>query len=149
MAETTEGSERVTERVNELYWSGERTVDEIVEELGISRTALYTSIEPVPSGVTCADCHERMVFPNRTARDRGVAVCPRCGRESAPGAGSAAGGAGAGIFSRLGIEGGDELLERAVETLRAVPPQRVALVLGGAALGVVLGAIAAGAVKDR
>lgn len=149
MAETTDGPSGVTEQVNELYWSGDRTVDEIVEELGISRTALYTSIEPVPSGVTCADCHERMVFPNRTARDRGVAVCPRCGRESAPGAESVAMGAESGVLARLGIDGADELLERAVETLRQVPPQRVALVLGGAALGVVLGALAAGAVKDR
>ena len=80
MVETTDGPRTVTERANELYWSGEGTVEEIVDELGISRTALYTSIEPVPSGVTCADCNERMVFPNRTARDRGVAVCPRCGR---------------------------------------------------------------------
>lgn len=149
MAETIERSDGVTERVNELYWSGNRTVDEIVGELGISRTALYTSIEPVPSGVTCADCHERMVFPNRTARDRGVAVCPRCGRESAPGAQSAGGSMDAAEGVRFGVDGVDELLERVVESLRQVPPQRVALVLGGAALGVILGALAAGAVKDR
>ena len=149
MAETTDGPDGVTERVNELYWSGDQTVDEIVEELGISRTALYTSIEPVPSGVTCADCHERMVFPNRTARDRGIAVCPRCGRESAPGAESGGAGPDAVPVARFGVDGVDELLERTVETLRQVPPQRVALVLGGAALGVVLGALAAASVRDR
>lgn len=149
MAETTDGPDTLTERANELYWSGSGTVEEIVDELGISRTALYTSIEPVPSGVTCADCNERMVFPNRTARDRGVAVCPRCGRESDPGAASER---SASVFGRLPLPGGEgaaDLLEQAIETFRQVPPQRVALVLGGAALGVLLGAFAAAAARDR
>ena len=59
---------------------------EIVDDLGVSRTSLYAALEPIPAGLVCTDCDERMVFTNRTARDRGLATCPSCGRESEPGA---------------------------------------------------------------
>ena len=152
MAQTMDGSESQTDRANDLYWSGSMTVDEIVEELGISRTTLYSSIEPMPSGLICADCHERMVYPNRTSRDRGVAVCPNCGRESEPGEAGAAGaaaaapqGAGAGEGEPIG---GSDPFTGWRDTLRSVPPQRLALVGGGAALGLLVGALATGLLRE-
>ena len=145
MAQTTEGSDSLAERVNELYWSGTMTVDDIVEDLGISRSSLYSTIEPVPAGLVCADCHERMVYTNRTMRDRGVAICPNCGRESEPGESAAAGETGSGFeeSTPAGQEIGiDVTIGRLVETLRAVPAPRLALVGGGAALGIAAGAVA-------
>lgn len=146
MAQIVEGSQSLSERVNELYWSGSTTVEEIIDDLGISRSSLYASIEPLPAGLVCADCHERMVYNHRTMRDRGVAVCPECGRESEPGAAESSGDrerptAGQSSSEReVGLELG---LAGIRDTLRAVPPQRVALVGGGAALGVMAGAVAA------
>ena len=75
MAQTIDGPDAVAARANELYWSGGMTVDDIVEELGISRTALYSAIEPAPAGLTCADCRVRMVHTNRTMRERGMDRC--------------------------------------------------------------------------
>src|SRR5690606_24563827 len=82
MVQTMNESESLAERANELYWSASMTVDDVVEELGISRSALYSSIDPMPAGIVCIDCNERMVYSNRTMRDRGMAVCPDCGRLS-------------------------------------------------------------------
>lgn len=153
MAQTIDGSDAVAQRVNELYWSSSMTVDDIVDELGISRSSLYTSIEPAPAGLICTDCQERMVHANRTMRDRGVASCPSCGRESMPGDVEAQGGVtGAPLgaedeasfgSSTPGGEGGSAApagFEQWVEALRSVPPQRLALVGGAAALGLIAGA---------
>lgn len=149
MAHVSGGSDAEAQRVNEMYWSGTATVDDIVAELGISRSALYAAIEPVPAGMVCADCQERMVFTNRTARDRGVASCPGCGRVSE----RAEAGGERGASDSAGVEpgdvrGGDGGVPDWVGALRAVPPQRVALVGGAAALGVVLGAAATYLLKD-
>lgn len=150
MAQTIEGSDSQTERVNELYWSGSMTVDDIVEEVGISRTGLYSSIEPVSAGIVCADCHERMVFTNRTMRDRGVAVCPSCGRESEPGETEAARGgrASTGEEDAVGAGAQTDTLDRLRDTLRSVPPTRIALVGGGAALGIIVGALTTGLLRE-
>lgn len=147
MVQTIDGSDSLAERANELYWSGSMTVDEIVEDLGISRTSLYSTIEPVAAGLVCADCHERMVYTNRTMRDRGVAVCPNCGRESEPGEArgrlddAAEPGGGPGGVGRR--DAAADAFEQVRQTLRTVPPERVALVGGAAALGIIAGALAA------
>jgi hypothetical protein len=176
MAQTSDGPESVAERANELYWSSSLTVDDIVADLGISRSGLYASIEPVPAGLVCADCQERMLHGNRTMRDRGIAACPSCGRESAPGESvaeeggevrgrrtgapgdyaedvSAALARAPGRGQSFGREGGAhgedeehdeshaaEPFARWSDALRAVTPQRLALVGGAAALGIVAGA---------
>lgn len=148
MAQTMDETESMAAKVNELYWSGSRTVDDIIAELGISRTSLYATIEPEPAGLVCADCHERMAFGNRTMRDRGVAVCPRCGRESEPGEAQAAGAAASTGGNGSGASDARDAIAQLRETLGAVSPQRVALIGGGAALGILLGALATGALRE-
>lgn len=149
MAQPSSGTEVTANQINELYWSDSGTVEEIIERLGISRSALYGAIEPQPSGLRCADCHEEMVFANRTARDRGVAVCPNCGRESEPGEARAA--------AASGTRRGDWRTPGEAEASRQqrsgvwerIPPQRAATVIGGAALGLIAGALLAGSTAGR
>jgi hypothetical protein len=147
MAQMTDETNSLAERANELYWTASMTVDDIVEELGISRSSLYSSIEPMPAGLICADCHERMVFTNRTMRDRGVALCPNCGRESEPG--EPRGATGEEMEGAAGAVGGPDADEGyPVSRTLVIPPQRIALVAGGAALGIVVGALAAGLLRE-
>lgn len=156
MVQTMNESESLAERANELYWSASMTVDDVVEELGISRSALYSSIDPMPAGIVCIDCNERMVYSNRTMRDRGMAVCPDCGRLSP------VGGPDADAREEPDNETPEE--DRVVqdrvddlmggfrgwaEAVRAVPPQRLALVCGGAALGILAGALATAVLRDQ
>jgi hypothetical protein len=153
MSEATREGEDWSERANDLYWSSDRTVDAIVDDLGVSRSALYASLEPAPAGLICTDCQERMTYANRTARDRGIATCPSCGRESDEGepeagvtrVGRQEGGIGA--WTRNGWSSGR--LDRWGVDLAAVPPERVAMVGGAAALGMVIGAVAARAVRGH
>lgn len=157
MAETTERPGSWAERANELYWSASMTVEDIAEDLGISRSSLYSALEPMPSGLVCADCHERMVFTNRTMRDRGSAICPNCGRESEPGEAGTEESAGAFGTEMNAAEGAREERDAGsdpgvsgwLDTLQRVPPQRVALIAGGAALGLLAGALATRLLRER
>lgn len=157
MVQTMNESESLAERANELYWSASMTVDDIVEELGISRSALYSSIEPLPPGIVCVDCDERMVFSNRTMRDRGVAVCPDCGRMSSAeepesDARQDVGDQGSKEEDRVVQDRVDDLMSGFrgwTEAVRSVPPQRLALVCGGAALGILAGALATAVLREQ
>ena len=144
MSAASGGSEPWVGRANDLYWSSSQTVEEIVEELGVSRGSFYQAIEPQPTGLVCGDCGERMVFLNRTARDRGNAICPECGRESEPGEADRV--AARREEAAIGEEG---RIGRWRLDLAAVPAERVVMVGGAAALGVFVGAMAARAVRDH
>jgi RNase P subunit RPR2 len=151
------------ERINDLYWHSDRTIAEITSQMGLSRNALYTSIHPVAARATCAECRERLVYTNRTRRDTGLASCRACGAEADLQAAPAAQGAltdGFAPKSAGGRSGRDETdswdtsrgeasWSRWREDLAAVEPERYALVGGAAALGVMLGAAAARALRDR
>lgn len=147
------------DRINDLYWNTSRTIGDITDELGVSRNALYTSIQPFPAGASCPGCGERMVFTNRTQRDTGIATCRACGserdmRKSAerpeP---AAAGSAGRARGATAGTNGNGADSEpgwtRWRDDLASVEPERYALVGGAAALGVMLGAAAARALRHR
>lgn len=89
------GTDRETEvRANELYWSSDRSVNQIADELDLSKGTLYGMIHPWPAGLSCPACIEELVFPNRTAKEKGLVVCPSCGWEGEEGAVEAAGGDG-------------------------------------------------------
>lgn len=146
MAETTERADAWVERANEMYWSSPLTVDAIVEELGISRSSLYASLEPVSAGLVCMDCRERMVFSNRTARERGTAECPGCGMRSEH------------VEGTGGYDGGDQPTDMQDQEdqprfsgwrgeLAGVAPERVVMVGGAAALGMMVGAVATRALR--
>lgn len=148
-----------SDRINELYWNSDRTIGDITDDLGISRNALYTSIHPLAAGTSCPACDRPMVFTNRTHRDSGMAVCGECGAEADLRGDSA----GASRASRSGATRSSARAERPSgnghegesgwsrwrEDLAAVEPERYALVGGAAALGVMLGAVAARALRHR
>jgi hypothetical protein len=69
------------DEANRLYWESEESVNQIGEALGLSKGVLYGLISPLPAGLPCPACGEEMVFPNRTAREKGFLACPACGME--------------------------------------------------------------------
>lgn len=76
------GADRETEvRANELYWNSDLSVNQIAEELELSKGMLYGLVRPRPAGLACPECSEELVYANRTAKDRGMLACPRCGWE--------------------------------------------------------------------
>lgn len=69
------------ERANGLYWSSDESVNAIADELDLSKGALYGLVDPLPAGLPCPRCSADMVYPNRTARDKGFLTCPECDLE--------------------------------------------------------------------
>ena len=67
--------------INRLYWGSDESVGEIAERLGVSRRALYDSIDPRPADGRCVDCGGSLELRNRTAVERREATCADCGRE--------------------------------------------------------------------
>jgi hypothetical protein len=73
-----EVSPETTKRANELYWGSDRSVNQIAEDLDLSKGALYGLIRPLPAGLGCPLCGSEVVYSNRTAKDRGRLDCPTC-----------------------------------------------------------------------
>jgi hypothetical protein len=69
------------EEANRLYWESDQSVNQIGEALDLSKGVLYGLIAALPSGFPCPQCGDEMVFPNRTAREKGFLACPECGME--------------------------------------------------------------------
>lgn len=80
----SEVTAEVVERANELYWTTDRSVNGLAEELDLSKGALYGAIEPLPSGLGCPLCGDEVGFPNRTARDRRHLECSTCDWDGSP-----------------------------------------------------------------
>src|SRR5262245_18188893 len=68
-------------RANELYWGSNKSVNQIADELELSKGMLYGMIRPLPAELSCPRCSTGMEFANRTARERGLITCPSCGLE--------------------------------------------------------------------
>jgi len=64
---------------NRLYWETDLAISEIADRLDLSRRALYDAIRPELADADCPDCGAPLVFPNRSARATGAAVCNSCG----------------------------------------------------------------------
>lgn len=143
------------EEANHLYWHSDRTVDEIVTDLGIPRSTLYTEIHAISAGTSCPQCGNRMLFTNRSNRSANRAVCGVCGTqalkpastelevpiEEAPDVWQSP------ERNRAQEDEVTDRLSRWREDLAAVAPQRAAMVGGAAAAGVLVGAAAARAVR--
>lgn len=71
----------LAQRANQLYWDSDESVNEIADELGLSKGALYGLVEPRLSGLPCPRCGTEMEYPNRTAREKGYLACPACDLE--------------------------------------------------------------------
>ena len=69
------------EEANRLYWESDQSVNQIGEILDLSKGVLYGLIAALPANLPCPGCREEMVFPHRTARDKGFLACPSCGME--------------------------------------------------------------------
>ena len=81
MSSQDQDQDALYQEANRLYWESAESVNQIGEELGLSKGVLYGLIDPNPAGLPCPECGEEMVFPNRTARDKGFLACPECGKE--------------------------------------------------------------------
>jgi predicted RNA-binding Zn-ribbon protein involved in translation (DUF1610 family) len=81
MEDDPRGEPQRTDEANRLYWHSELGVNQIAEEMGVSKGALYTLVNPLASGLSCPRCDSELMFPNRTARDRGFVSCSNCGFE--------------------------------------------------------------------
>jgi hypothetical protein len=69
-------------RANQLYWESDRSVNQIAEELDLSKGMLYGMIRPLTAHLSCPRCTSSMEFGNRTARERGLLTCPSCGLQA-------------------------------------------------------------------
>jgi len=130
------GADQETEgRANELYWASDLSVNQIAEELDLSKGMLYELIRPAPAGMGCPACSEELVYANRTARDRALLACPRCGWE------------GDEDEADLGVGDSSVVLPRGMDADAAVAPAgaasrdpgRVRVMVGGALLGAAAG----------
>jgi len=66
---------------NELYWSSDFSVNQIAEQMDLSKGAFYGIIRPLLAGLGCPECGAEVGYGNRTAKDRGLVACPECGWE--------------------------------------------------------------------
>lgn len=80
----SEVTAEVVERANELYWESDRSVNQIADDLELSKGALYGIIEPEPSGLGCPLCGDEVVYSNRTAKEREMLDCPTCDWDGNP-----------------------------------------------------------------
>lgn len=69
------------ERANTLYWDSDASVNDIADELDLSKGSLYGMIEPRGAELACPECGTELEYPNRTAREKGYVTCPSCGLE--------------------------------------------------------------------
>lgn len=79
----SEADSKAIAQANELYWSSELSVNQIAEQLDLSKGTLYGMVQPLAAGLWCPDCGTKAVFSNRTAKERGHVTCPECGWEGA------------------------------------------------------------------
>lgn len=70
--------DKVAAEANRLYWKSDRSVNQIAEDLGVSKGSLYGMVRPHRAGVPCPECGEEMGYAHRTARERGRVACPEC-----------------------------------------------------------------------
>jgi predicted RNA-binding Zn-ribbon protein involved in translation (DUF1610 family) len=129
------GVEREREkRANELYWGSELSVNQIADEMDVSKGMLYELIHPQPAGTVCPVCDQELVYANRTARDRALLACPSCGW------------VGDADDAELGVGEASVVLPGGGEDEDALPaavedddPGRARVILGGALLGAAVG----------
>ena len=87
---TLENTDPNVARANRLYWDSGRSVNQIADEMDLSKGMLYEMIRPLGSGLPCPRCSAETRYPNRTARERGLVTCPSCGTELDEGEAAAA-----------------------------------------------------------
>jgi predicted RNA-binding Zn-ribbon protein involved in translation (DUF1610 family) len=115
-----------SERANELYWSSGRSVNQIAEELDLSKGALYALIEPLVTESACPACGSEVVYSNRTAHERGLVDCLTCDWE--------------GSVAETGpVDQQHDLVVRTAANAGDGSDTRLRTILGGALLGAAAG----------
>jgi hypothetical protein len=120
------------DRANELYWGSDRSVNQIAEDLELSKGALYGMIRPLPAGLACPACGTEVVHPNRTAKDKGLVDCPACGWDGSEDETLPWRGEPSSASERARAAG-------APRVLRVGSPADSGVVVGGALLGAAVG----------
>ena len=82
MTITPQPSDSLTQRANALYWESDWSVNQIADEMDLSKGMLYGMIRPFPAELPCPRCSTGLEYANRTARERGLLSCPACGMEA-------------------------------------------------------------------
>ncbi len=129
-------SSETIERANELYWGSDRSVNQIADELDLSKGALYALVRPLSADRGCPLCGAQTAYPNRTARERGRIDCP---------AGDWSGSLDEAVAARRAASSEAEEREEASYDVRVpAPPAPLAsarwrTVAGGALLGAAVG----------
>jgi predicted RNA-binding Zn-ribbon protein involved in translation (DUF1610 family) len=148
--DTSAGTLDAYERANELYWGSDRSVNQIAEELDLSKGALYEMIRPRPTGLGCPVCSAEVLHSNRTAKERARVDCADCGWDGSEGE-TVSRGVGSGTRPSRGptavIEGDDDIYPANDYDRPGPPPARVGavdldgrrLIAGGALLGAAVG----------
>lgn len=73
--------QKLSAQANELYWQSGRSVNQIAEDMDLSKSRLYGLVKPLPEGSPCPECRSDLVFPNRTAMEKGFVSCSSCSYE--------------------------------------------------------------------
>ncbi|CAN5780166.1 hypothetical protein BH23GEM3_BH23GEM3_03620 [soil metagenome] len=154
MSATADSIDQLREQANEQYWTSSETVSQLAERLGISRNAMYSSVQPMPAGASCMQCDEPLVFTNRTSRTARTATCPACEAQVSLDAGLATPPAGNDLGPGTAVpvapaNGSQSRWEDWKEDAATVPAERVAMIGGAAALGVAIGAAAVKVIRKR
>ncbi|UCC26435.1 MAG: hypothetical protein JSU98_04885 [Gemmatimonadales bacterium] len=71
----------LVKRANSLYWESDASVNDIADQLDLSKGALYGMVQPLGADLSCPECGTGLEFPNRTAHEKGMVSCPGCGLE--------------------------------------------------------------------
>lgn len=75
--------QKLSDRANELYWRSRQSVNQIAEEMDLSKSRLYGLVRPLPAASACPECQGELRFPNRTAMEKGFVSCSECEFEGA------------------------------------------------------------------
>ena len=139
--DTSAGTSDADDRANELYWGSDRSVNQIADDLDLSKGALYEMIRPLAAGLDCPQCGAEVVHANRTAKDRGRVDCTECGWDGSEDEARAPGGS-----TPRPVDEGASYAEDDVDVTSPAPASATSadsetrrLVTGGALLGAALG----------
>jgi len=127
--------QKTERRANELYWGSEWSVNQIADELDLSKGVLYGIIRPRPSGLACPNCGQEVVYPNRTAKERKLVACASCGWGGGEADADPTGGDAGVLLPPAGEPDDDEIVMPPIRF--STSSQRV--VLGGVLLGAAVG----------